>query len=409
VERLCMHIGAEEALPVRLTAAYTLLSCRKAAGLETLLQFLDAREEEEARKAAVYMFATELPFQITEAQREQLSLCLLQLLRDTNPDIAMHAAHALSKIAWPTLMMPLSQMLGEKEVPVQVAVLICMEEIARRDSMRDELQQSGLPTRILPLLRSETVEVRRQASYTLAACGGEYALAALGTILLRQDHPGRLEAIESLRLVRGALRPPTRIKILRWLLQLLNSTEEITQVTALDSLAYLLWQASTRGRKRSWYELGDELLSDGTITELLYHASAWVRQRAVELFRLLGQRVAEHPEVYQRLQQLLQYDEDSGVRASVAYTFGQLGTRQAVAALLRALIDVDRHVALTALNALEATSTPDDTIIVFALKELTRYGLKGDQDGEQLIQKAEEILKKWRRSLARAGKRKQEG
>ncbi|MBO0783697.1 MAG: hypothetical protein J2P37_33210, partial [Ktedonobacteraceae bacterium] len=44
VERLCMHIGAEEALPVRLTAAYTLLSCRKAAGLETLLQFLDARE-----------------------------------------------------------------------------------------------------------------------------------------------------------------------------------------------------------------------------------------------------------------------------------------------------------------------------------------------------------------------------
>lgn len=433
VEALRAHIGVDEALPVRLTAAYALLCSRDPAGMETLSHFLEPQEEEEARKAAVFMFATELPFRLIPAQREGLALRLMRLMRDTNPDIALHAAHTLSKIAWPTLIALLSNMLSENDEHIQIAVLICLEEIAHRESLHEHIQQSGLPGRILLLLRNDQAEVRRQAGYTLAACGGEYALGALGTILLRQDHPGHLEAIESLRQLHGALRTPTRLKVLRWLLQLLRASADRTQITALDSLTYLFWQARIRGQKRAWHEMGNELINDGMLEDLLYSQNAWVRQRTVELLRLLVQyphidrkkaepgqeksaipldsvretRLEEMPNIGQRLLHLLQYDEDSGVRACVAYTFGQFGTNWTTAALIRALTDVDRQVALTALNALEASSTADDLIAVYAIQELTRYGLHDDPAGKQLVLKAKEVLKKFRKSAARMKKQLQ--
>jgi hypothetical protein len=62
-------------------------------------------------------------------------------------------------------------------------------------------------------LRSPAAEVRRQASYTLAACGGECVAAVLGTIVLNRDHPAHIEAIDSLRLLYGMLRTPRRARM----------------------------------------------------------------------------------------------------------------------------------------------------------------------------------------------------
>jgi HEAT repeat protein len=400
IETLCRHVGAEEALPVRLTAAYALLCCRHSVGLETLCSFLDPQEDEEARKAAVFMLSTELPFQLNELQRERLALALGRLLRDGNPDITLHAAHALSKIASPSLITQLNQMLKEPDAQTQVAVLICIEEIARRQSLRESIQRLELPGQILPLLRSELPDLRRQACYTLAACGGEYALAALGTVISRPEHPAHLEAIESLRVLNGVMQTPVRSKVLSWLHQLLNMPAEMTQVTALDSLAYLLWQASLRGQKRTWHEMGSEIISENMPGALLYHQSAWVRQRTVELIRLLGKRIEEVQDVCTRLLHLLCYDEDSGVRACIAYTLGQSGTRWAISALLRTLNDPDPHVVLTALNALEVTATPDDTVVIHALMELQHLPLTKNATELQIKQKVEMLLKKWRRSLS---------
>ena len=85
----------------------------------------------------------------------------------------------------------------------------------------------------------------------LAACGGEYVAAVLGTIIQNREHPGHLEAIDSLRLLHGVLRAPVRMNVVRWLLRVLTQPEEEIQVTALDSLAYLLWQARTHGQKQA--------------------------------------------------------------------------------------------------------------------------------------------------------------
>ena len=108
-------------------------------------------------------------------------------------------------------------------------------------------------------------------------------MAVLGTIVLNKEHPGYVEVIDSLRLLHGVLRAPARKNVVHWLLQVLRQEQEDIQVTALDSLAYLLWQARTRGQRRAWSDISYGIVCDEIILQLLSSSSAWVRQLATEL------------------------------------------------------------------------------------------------------------------------------
>jgi len=261
--------------------------------------------------------------------------------------------------------------------------------------MRQLIQRHSLPAHIAPLLRSVEPEIRRQASYTLAAIGGEYAAAVLGTTLLDSNHLGHTEAIEALRLLADALHAPTRIQVIRWLLRTLRQPGEEVQVTALDSLSYLVWRARSQGKRQAFLAMSQEIVVDGIAGELLSSPSAWVRQRAVELLSMLDDQLSTWRE---QLQALLCDDSDSGVRACIAYALGQNGMRWAVSALIDALLDRDEYVALTALNALGALATPDDLIVLYVVKELAGYGILRREEGDRLSEAAAGWLKKWKKA-----------
>lgn len=434
IAALQQHQDENEAFPVRLTSAYALLSSGENIGLETLIQLMDPVAPEEARKAATFVVATEMPAHLTLSQRERLTARLMCSLQDPNEELALYAAHALGSIAPPSALSSLCAMLEYQNTQIQTVVLASLEEMTHRVSMRRMMLQQALPARIIPLLRSEAPEVRRQASYTFAACGGEYVAAVLGSIVLNRDHPAHVEVIEALRLLHGALRAPLRTSVVRWLLRSLSQTQEDVQVNALDSLAYLLWQARTRGCKQASQEISREIIHDGTVFRLLSDASAWVRQRAIELLFQYPEsgskkgRIAEPsspaspargeytplPElsmdlasgsqymtVYglsEQLLHLLHHDSDSGVRACVAYGFGQLGARWAIPDLLQALLDPDEHVAASALSTLGLLATPEDSIVVYTVRELAHLGAAADLTPSPLEQAARALLKKWRKS-----------
>ena len=187
---------------------------------------------------------------LTAAQRAQVTSYLIKLLTDPEPDIAQHAAHALAQLATPAIIPTLYTKLTEAPPTAQVTILTVLEEVAKRKHMRYQMRQDALPTRLLPFLKSSNEQVCRQACYTLAACGGEYTTAVLGTLIMGKGHIGRGEALESLRFLRGALRAPLRNNVIRWLLEALHAQEEVIQVTALDTLAQLLWQAQTNRAKK---------------------------------------------------------------------------------------------------------------------------------------------------------------
>jgi HEAT repeat protein len=255
------------------------------------------------------------------------------------------------------------------------------------------MQHRALPARVMPLLRAESPEVRRQASYTLAACGGEYVTAVLGTIVLHAEHPGYLQAIEGLRLLYGVLRAPTRTNVVRWLIQVLHQArDEVVLVTALDSLVYLLWQTQTRGQKQICLTMSQELAQDDIILRQFYSSSAWVRQRAIELAGMLSQQTILFTHPY--LLHLLHTDSDSGVRACIAYNLGKMGKYQAIPDLLQVLLDPDEHVAQTALNALSVLTTPENPLFLYVLHELTH--LDATHPGKQrLVRSAQTLLKRW--------------
>ena len=141
---------------------------------------------------------------------------------------------------------------------------------------------------MVALLRAEVAEVRRQACYTLAAFGGTYAAAVLGTTLLNNDHPAQLAAIEGLRQLHGVLRAPTCTDVVRWLLYALHQEQAEMQITALDSLSHLLWQAQRHRQQRAFYTISAEVLHDGMASQLLNSSNAWVRQKAEEVVNLLA-------------------------------------------------------------------------------------------------------------------------
>lgn len=431
IAALQQHQDENEAFPVRLTSAYALLSSGENIGLETLIQLMDPVAPEEARKAATFVIATELPARLTLSQRERLTARLMCSLQDPNEELALYAAHALGSIAPPSALSSLCAMLEYQNTQIQTVVLAALEEMTHRNAMRRMLLQQALPARIIPLLRSEATEVRRQASYTFAACGGEYVAAVLGSIVLNRDHPSHVEVIEALRLLHGALRAPLRTSVVRWLLRALSQTQEDVQVNALDSLAYLLWQARTRGCKQAHQEISREIIHDGSVFCLLNDSSSWVRQRTIELLGMLLQYTESGPRkgrvatsasatspaiskpsmgcapgsqsrvlnsISGQLMHLLHDDRDSGVRACVAYVCGQLDARWAIPDLLQVLLDPDEHVAETALSTLGLLATPDDSIIIYTVRELAHLGAAADHAPSPLEQAARALLKKWRKA-----------
>ncbi len=406
IERLYAHRGQDEAVQVRLTVAYALLNSGESCGLDILIQFMHPPEAEETRKAALFILATELSVQLSNAQREQLTWHLLQTLQDTNIELALHGAHALSRIAPPSALPAVGKLLDHPDPHTQLAVLTALEEMARQATMRRIMRQLALPARIMLFLRAEAPEIRRQASYSLAACGGEYVAAVLGTIVLNKEHPGHIEAIDSLRLLYGVLHTPARRNVIHWLLQVLVQEREDIQVTALDSLAYLLWQARTHGQKRVWNDISLEIIRDGTVLRLLSSSSAWVRQRATELLGMLGELTITLPDFQARLLHLLYGDNDSGVRACVAYVCGQIGARWAIPGLLHTLLDPDEHVARTALTALSRVATVDDSIVLYVVKELRHLSHPDAYPPDPLVQAGQALLKKWRQSDRKESRKK---
>jgi HEAT repeat protein len=398
IEQLFLCQEQDTVPEVQLTIAYALLNSKESCGVDALIHFMHFAQPAEIRKAATFILATEVPVSLSNTQREQLTQHLLDTLQDTQTELALHAAHALSHIAHPETLPAVIRLLDTPDAQTQIVVLTALEEMARHATMRSAMKRLALPARVLLFLRAEIPEVRRQASYMLAACGGEYVAAVLGTIIQCKEHPGHMEAIDSLRLLHGVLRAPVRMNIVRWLLLVLAQPEEEIQITALDSLAYLLWQARTHGQRQATNEITLELLREGSVFHLLNSNSAWVRQRAVELLGMLGDPVATTPHIYGRLLHLLYRDNDSGIRACIAYICGQLGGRWAIPGLLQTLLDPDEHVARTALNALSRLATPDDSIIHYALKELTHLSPPDTETPHPLAEAAKTILKKWRQA-----------
>ncbi len=406
IEHLLQRQVQDETPEVQLTIAYALLNSKESCGVDALMQFMHLSRPAEIRKAATFILATEIPVSLSNEQREQLTQHLLYTLQDAHTDLALHAAHALSRIAHPSALPAVIRLLDTPDPETQIVVLTALEEMAQHTTMRSAMRRLSLPARVLLFLRAEIPEVRRQASYTLAACGGEYVAAVLGTIVQSKDHPGYIEAIDSLRLLHSVLRAPMRMNVVRWLLRVLAQPEEEIQVTALDSLAYLLWQARTHGQKQATSEISRELLREGTVVHLLSSSSSWVRQRSIELLGMLGASVATVPSIYGRLLHLLYRDNDSGVRACVAYICGQLGGRWAIPCLLQTLLDPDEHVARTALTALSLIATEDDVIVLYAIKEVTYLSPSDTDTPHPLAEAGKQVLKKWRQTEKKESRKK---
>ena len=406
IEHLLLRQFQDEALQVQLTIAYALLNSKESSGMNGLIQFMQSSMPAEIRKAATFILATELPISLSNEQREQLTQHLLYVLEDTHTELALNAAHALGRIAHPSALPATIKLLDTPNPQTQVVILIALEEMAQHTTMRTTMRRLALPARVLLFLRTETPEVRRQASYTLAACGGEYVAAVLATIVQSSDHPGHVEAIDSLRLLHGVLRTPMRMNVVRWLLRVLTQSEEEIQVTALDSLAYLLWQARIHGQKQATSDISRELLREGTVVHLLNSNSAWVRQRAIELLGMLGDSVATVPHLHGRLLHLLYRDNDSGVRACIAYVCGQLGGRWAIPGLLQTLLDADEHVARTALTALSRIASEDDVIVLYVIKELAHLSSPGSDVPHPLAEAGKMVLKKWRQADKKENRKK---
>nr|BBH88334.1 hypothetical protein KTC_30850 [Thermosporothrix sp. COM3] len=401
IQALYTHQHPEEAFPVRLTTAYALLNSREYAGLGTLLQLLHPHTPPEVRKAALFLLATEMPLNLSINQREQLATSLMQSLYDTDMELALQAAHALSIISPPSVLPPLSEMLRSPRPRLQLVALTALEEITRKDTMRRMIRSYSLPTEIQRLLKSPVDEVRRQAAYTLAACGGEYVKAVFGTIMLHPEHPAYVEAIEGMRLLHGALRASNRRHIVRWLLGPLQQHDEHIQVTALDSLAYLLYLARNQGKKKALQDISQLITQDPVILELLNDPSAWVRQRTLELLGMLWNPHAMFITPHAQILRLLLNDPDSGVRACAAFVCGHIGARWAIPALIQALLDHDEHVAQTAFHSLCQLTSTDDPLFNAVVHELSYLGPSESGEPHSLMVAAQEHLKQTQRARKR--------
>jgi hypothetical protein len=164
-------------------------------------------------------------------------------------------------------------------------------------------------------------------------------------------------------------------------------------VTVLSTLTALLWQVHNQQLIQAGSAIEREILSDGTVLQLLYAPGAWVRQQAAELLMLLEQCCKGIQQLPPFLEQTLLNDNDSGVRACIAYTSGQLMARWAVPSLIQTLLDTDAQVAQTALHALIRMVTLEEPIILAAIAEFAACSY----DICPVAQEARLFLKKWRK------------
>ncbi len=389
-----------EALPIVIAASCALLRMQETCGLEMLIHLLEPDIREEGRKAAAFVLAMEQPLLTTREQHERLTRQLLRALQDPDEEVAQQAARALRTYGSEEALEQLCSLLCTQQPGhVKRAALAALEEMMGVPVLRKLMQRETLVA-IVPLLHSETPEVRQQASYTLAAIGGTYATTVLGTIISNPASPAYLDAIEALRVLQGALRLPWRSRVVCWLLSCLQTSEEQVQITALDSLTYIAWQGRVSGQQKALLAYSTQIEQDGTLERLLTCESAWVRQRTLELIGLLD---CQQPGLHNRLLHCLHYDEESGVRACAAYVISQLASRwqesgatffSPIPDLILALTDPDVNVAETALNTLALLTPVDDPLILYVLKELTAFGYAPSQ-GNSLIKAAQALLKKW--------------
>jgi HEAT repeat protein len=357
-------------MPVRLVASWALLRCADTSGLEALTAVLATSAVREVRRAALFILATELPIPPDPAQKQHLTELLLRALQDDDQQIALHAARALRSVANTSTLPKLDCLLDNAHTQTLLAVLTTLEELASRKTMRYAIQQQQLPKHIATFLRRPEPEIRRQACYTLATLGGEYATATLGTILLDSLHPANLESIEALRLLPDIQRPAILARALRWLEHTFAQPIDPGQVRALDSLSSIIWQAHAHGRCTLLRTIFQELQQSGSLFQLLASASAWIRQRTVELLSLLDPQITSQRPT---LLEMLHHDIDSSVRACLAHTFGQAAALWAIPDLLLALLDCDDQVAEAALKALIAISPPGDPLTHYAIQEIAAY------------------------------------
>jgi HEAT repeat protein len=369
-QKLYLLQNTDPEIPVRLTASCALLRSGDSHGLAALMDLLEPANSTETRRATLFILATELPVPLKAEQKQTLSRLLLRALQDEDQQIAHHAARALHTIATPEILSELNQLLEYSKTQTRIATLVAIEELASRQTIRYAIQQHLLTRQIAALLNTPEPDIRRQACYTLATLGGEYATAVLGTIILDDLHPAHLEAIEALRLLPDVQYPTVITRVARWLLYALAQTPEIVQICALDSLSYLIWQAHLQHRRAILDIITQEILQSGTLFQLLASSSAWVRQRTIELLSILegqlyNQRIT--------LLEMLHHDIDSSVRACIASTLGQSAALWAIPDLLLALLDSDETVAEAALHTLGILPLLDDGLVIYAVQEIASY------------------------------------
>jgi HEAT repeat protein len=359
-------------ISVRLVASCTLLRCADNSGLEALMHLLEVPAPHEVRKATIFILATELSVPLEPERKETLAHLLLRALQESDPSIALNAARALRNVMDTSTLPDLKRLLDHVCPHVRVAALTAFEELACRKTMRAAIQQHPIPQSIASLLHAQEFEVRRQACYTLATLGGDYATAVLGALVLDDLHPAHREAIEALRLLPDLQQPAILDRVMHWLFHALAQPVEMIEICALDSLNYVIWQARARHRHAMLHTISEALRQSGSIFQLLASASAWVRQRTVELLSLLDSQLYDQRVT---LLEMLHHDIDSGVRACIAYTLGQASALWALPDLLLALLDWDEYVAETALNVLGSLPLHDDTLLIYSVKELAAYHL----------------------------------
>jgi HEAT repeat protein len=394
VEALQLHQHEPEAFPVRLTASYALLNSGHLSSLETLLNLTRPTVPDEVRKATLFVLVTSLPLTLPEDQQGQLLCQLIDLLQDANGEVVTQAAYALGKMASPALLPILSDMLNHIDPQIQYAALVTLEEMAKKSTLRRSMRNRALPAHIASLLRSVSPEVRRQASYTLASCGGEYATAIIGTIVYNPDHAGYLEVIESLRHLYISQRSPVRRRVVRWLLYLLLQPEEEVRETALASLVAILYHIRNQPKEQHWRELSEDLINGGKIPHLLRDASTQVRLLAIELLGALWPQAPALEEAYRYLLVLLHHHPDRHIRARAIFACGQIDAHWSRAALIQALLDPEPSVAEAAFHTLYQAPLPDDSISIYILTELSHLSDAHSHKPHPLAQQARAILQR---------------
>ncbi len=383
-----------EILPVRLAAASALLRAGDETGLDTLLQLVAYPSPLEVRKAAILVISMESPQYLNDIQKSRLCDQLLRSLKDPLAEIAFSAAQLLGTLGSPEQLFSLSYLLHHSREQVRLATLQTLEAAAKRPAIRRYFLQQSLPMRIVPMVHSSQERVRRQACYTLAALGGEYATAVLGTQIISSGQPGQLEALEALRFLHGALHLPTRTQVIRWLLQSLAAEREDLQMAALNSLGYLVWQAQAHRKNIVNARISQEITGDYRLFQLLSSPHALLRQQAVTLLSMLDIAPSR---LLPRFLRMLRLEPEVRLREHLLEQARRIGTVEAIPIFIQGLKDENRQISLSALEALLDFQVQRPEILRAILQELQMLTIGPHK--EMLGKKASKILSSWPHDL----------